>query len=648
MHRSVLGQGRCRKLGWIGGMLRGWKRKLQLGVGAILLGSGVTFAASPSASLMLEYRPRQQNVNYTVPPKGTETACRVDLVKGRENASGWLLRDAQGQPLRYFFDSNGDKRPDIWSYYKDGVEVYREIDSNNTGKPDQFRWVNSGGTRWGVDSDGDGKIDQWKLISAEEVSQEILQALMAKDFSRLEPLFFTDEDLKRLELPASEADKLRKRREAAQARFKDTVSKLTKLNSEAKWLHLETRAPALVPGDQMGSRYDLIRHSGGTILYEAGGTTDWVQTGEMIQVGMGWRLVDGPLPGAMTPETVSTGTTATPQDLGQNPKLIKLIEELTALDKVQPTPGPGPNAEVARHYLGRIEVLQKILAEVKAEEREPWVRQLADSLSTAVQYSPADDTTAQTKLRSLVQQVATAAPGSSLAAYITFREMQAHYALQIGKQGVDFNKVQQAWADQLKQFVQTYPKSDDAPDCLLQLGMVSEFMNKEVEAKNWYNQLARNYEGKPQAAKGAGAVRRLDLEGQPLQLTGPLMSDPATAFDSTQLKGKVVIVYYWASWNSHTKNDFEKIKNILDKEGANVTLLAVNLDASEEEAKAYLSSNPISGTHLHQSGGLDSRLAADFGIMVLPTVFLADKEGNVVNNNLQMINLEEEVKKLIK
>src|SRR5207245_7871750 len=53
---------------------------------------------------------------------------------------------------------------DVWSYYKDGKEVYREIDSTFTGKPDQYRWFNDGGAKWGVDETKDGKIKFWKVI----------------------------------------------------------------------------------------------------------------------------------------------------------------------------------------------------------------------------------------------------------------------------------------------------------------------------------------------------------------------------------------------------------------------------------------------------------------------------------------------------
>ena len=154
---------------------------------------------------MLQFRPRQTEVQVTTPKPEEESSCRVDLVKGTGKASGWVLRDSSGIMLRRFFDTNGDNKTDTWSFFRDGVEVYREIDTNNNGKPDQYRWLNSGGLKWGVDADEDLKIDSWLAISPEEVSHELLRAIITKDAARFSSLLLNESDLKTLELPEIQA-----------------------------------------------------------------------------------------------------------------------------------------------------------------------------------------------------------------------------------------------------------------------------------------------------------------------------------------------------------------------------------------------------------------------------------------------------------
>src|SRR5262249_58200543 len=136
--------------------------------------------------------------------------------KGGPSRASLVRYDAEDRIIRKFTGIN-KKGVDTWSYYKDGVEVYREIDTNMNGKPDQFRWFNAGGMKWGVDSNEDGRIDAWKAISAEEVSQELLQACVAHDFARFQALLITDAEVKQLELPADQAGRLRDLRAKAQA-----------------------------------------------------------------------------------------------------------------------------------------------------------------------------------------------------------------------------------------------------------------------------------------------------------------------------------------------------------------------------------------------------------------------------------------------
>jgi len=45
---------------------------------------------------------------------------------------------------------------------KTAFEVYRDIDSDFNGKPDQYRWLNAGGTRWGVDKRDANKLETGK------------------------------------------------------------------------------------------------------------------------------------------------------------------------------------------------------------------------------------------------------------------------------------------------------------------------------------------------------------------------------------------------------------------------------------------------------------------------------------------------------
>jgi hypothetical protein len=621
--------------------------------GCLFLGVSVAAAPGnppPTAAKMLSFQPKQEGVAISTPEADKQNDCKVEAVKGKTKGNGWVLKDGNGQILRRFFDTQETGRPDIWSYYKDGVEVYRETYVNTKDEPAQwhYRWFNAGGMKWGVDLNKDGKIDVWKAISAEEVSQEVLQALIANDFARLQALMITDAEIKSLELPAEMVSAIREKQKAAPAKFKETVGKLTGLNAKSSWVQFQTGTPTpqCLPAEQTGAKADLIRHPQGTILFTLGGKadnaqmkTEGVQTGEMILVGQAWRIVGAPEAGMSPAESKPENGIGVDSD---NPKLIKLMEELSALDKQAP---PGNGAEVAEHYQKRANLLDKIIAEVKPQQSDLWVRQLADSLGTVAQSNSKSAKDGMTRLLSLEDNLVKKMPGSNLTAYVAFREIQAEYSTKIATEK-DFDKVQQHVAERLAKFVTDYPKADEALDALLQLGQVNEFLHEDVKAKNWYAAIVKNYADKPQAAKAAGAVKRLDLEGQPLKLAGPTLNDPNATFDIESLRGKLVVVYYWASWNKDCVGDFAKLKVLLDAEGSKgLELVCVNLDSTAQEAKSFLARSPAPGKHLHQPDGMEGKLATDYGIMMTPHIFLVGKDGKVLNRNAQLGSVEEEIRK---
>jgi thiol-disulfide isomerase/thioredoxin len=619
-------------------------------VGCLLLGGASPAWAAPTVAQMLAYRPKQEGVEITTPTPDQYGGCEVKLINGsRPGSSGWLLLDSKKQPLRRFFDSNGDKQIDLWSYYKDGTEVYREIDSKlanrpnlpaeQRARPDQFRWLNSAGMKWGVDADDDGKIDSWKVISSEEVAQEVYLAVAARNYARLQAVLLTDTELRTLRLPAAEMERMSAKLKQAQARFQEACTKLTALGEKTQPVQVESAVAQCVPADQVGTDHDLLKHTNRSIVLAVGDKkNEWLQTGEMVLVGTAWRLVEGPVLGQIEPK----------QDPAIDPAVQKLMEDLAELDKKAPPvpPQPEPKADVVRYNLQRVALLEQILNKMKAGDREQWLRQMADNLSAAALHSEPSDTSSLKKLQQLKEQTAQAAPGTPMAAYMTFRVLWTEYSPKLDKG----TEVQKEWLEKLAGFVQSYPNADDTADALAQLAMGSEFTGKDSEAARWWKQLASSFSEHPMAKKAAGAVARLELVGKDIVLSGKMLS--GAAFDIASLKGKVVAVYYWASYGKTVEDDFAKLKALHTKLNAKgFEIVTVNLDDQPEAAATALQKAVLPGTHLVQpaveGGGLNSPLALQYGIMGVPTLFLVGKDGKVTSRTLHMTDLEEAIQKAL-
>ena len=94
-----------------------------------LIGLGrSSLAANPSAAQALKLTPIQEGVDYDRPTPEEAAKCKISAKK-IDGHVGWVVESPEGTILRKFVDTNGDNVVDQWSYYKDGVEVYRDIDS---------------------------------------------------------------------------------------------------------------------------------------------------------------------------------------------------------------------------------------------------------------------------------------------------------------------------------------------------------------------------------------------------------------------------------------------------------------------------------------------------------------------------------------
>jgi hypothetical protein len=74
---------------------------------------------------------------------------------------------------------------------------------------------------------------------------------------------------------------------------------------------------------------------------------------------------------------------------------------------------------------------------------------------------------------------------------------------------------------------------------------------------------------------------------------------------------------------------------------------ALSLDYSREDAATYLRSNRLPWKQLHEPGGFEGRLAKELGVMTAPLMIVVGADGRVVNRDIQLAELEDELKKLL-
>lgn len=93
----------------------------------------------------------------------------------------------------------------------------------------------------------------------------------------------------------------------------------------------------------------------------------------------------------------------------------------------------------------------------------------------------------------------------------------------------------------------------------------------------------------------------------------------------SDLRGRVVLVDFWASWCVPCKTSFPALDAISREYGPRgVTVLAINVDERRRDADAFLASRPHAMAVLFDPKGAS---AAAFGVKGMPSSFLIDRDG---------------------
>ena len=120
------------------------------------------------------------------------------------------------------------------------------------------------------------------------------------------------------------------------------------------------------------------------------------------------------------------------------------------------------------------------------------------------------------------------------------------------------------------------------------------------------------------------------------------------AINLSSLKGKVVLIDFWASWCGPCRAAIPNVIKLYDKYKAKgFEVFGVSIDSKKIDWLKAIANDKIKYTQVMDKDGWNSAVAEKYGVYSIPSTFLLDKTGKVIAVDLDGEELENKVKALL-
>ena len=192
-------------------------------------------------------------------------------------------------------------------------------------------------------------------------------------------------------------------------------------------------------------------------------------------------------------------------------------------------------------------------------------------------------------------------------------------------------------------------KTDDVANILyMKAGLYLEVLHDTDKGIELLKQLKREFSETKPAQQAAGTLDKLslvvgaqfpdfnekDLNGKPISVSG--------------LKGKVVLVDFWATWCPPCRAELPNVIKTYEKHhGKGFEIIGISLDQDKSKLTSFTKDRDMTWQQYFDGQGWGNKLAQKYGVNSIPATYLLDTSGKIIGSNLRGEDLEAAVSKAL-